>query len=61
MNLDLAGLRQRKLIGYGAGLATLLTLRATPLELEFIVDDKRESQGTTLLGIPIVPPTDFIA
>jgi hypothetical protein len=59
MNLDLEGLRQRKLIGYGAGLATLLTLRATPLELEFIVDDKRESQGTTLLGIPIVPPTEL--
>src|SRR5262249_25107301 len=56
MNIDFESLRRRRLIGYGAGLATLLTLRATPLDLEFIVDDKPESQGTELLGIPVVPP-----
>jgi hypothetical protein len=59
MNLDCEVLRRRKLIGYGAGLATLLTLRATPLDLEFIVDDKPESQGTELLGIPVVPPAEL--
>jgi hypothetical protein len=59
MNFDVEGLRRRRLIGYGAGLATLLTLRETPLDLEFIIDDKPESQGTELLGIPIVPPTEL--
>jgi hypothetical protein len=56
MNIDLAALQGRKLIGYGAGLATLLTLRETPLDLEFIVDDNPKSQGTDLFGIPIVSP-----
>jgi hypothetical protein len=59
MNLDLERLRSRKLIGYGAGLATLLTLRETPLDLEFIVDDNPKSQGGELLGIPIVPPSEL--
>jgi hypothetical protein len=57
MHVDLKTLEPRRLIGYGAGLATLLTLRETPLDLEFIVDDNPKSQGTKLLGIPIVPPT----
>src|SRR5262249_26472666 len=59
MTLDLEGWRRHRLIGYGAGLAALLTLRETPLDLEFIVDDKVESHGSTLLGIPIVPPTEL--
>ena len=56
MNIDLGTLQGSKLIGYGAGLATLLTLRETPLDLEFIVDDNPKSQGTDLFGIPIVSP-----
>ena len=59
MNLDLERLNGRKLIGYGAGLATLLTLRETPLDLEFIVDDNPKSQGGELLGIPIVAPAEL--
>ena len=59
MHVDVRTLDRRKLIGYGAGLATLLTLRETPLDLEFIVDDNPESQGTDLHGIPIVPPTEL--
>jgi len=57
MHIDVSTLERRKLIGYGAGLATLLTLRETPLDLEFIVDDNPQSQGGELLGIPILPPT----
>jgi hypothetical protein len=59
MDFDLDALRQSKLIGYGAGLATLLTLRETPLDLEFIVDDSPASQGTKLFGIPIVSPAEL--
>ena len=59
MDLDLERLRGRRLIGYGAGLATLLTLRETPLDLEFIVDDNPKSQGGELLGIPIVAPGEL--
>ncbi len=59
MDIDLDALKRSKLIGYGAGLATLLTLRETPLDLEFIVDDSPESQGTTLFGIPIVSPAEL--
>lgn len=59
MNIDLDAVDNKKLIGYGAGLATLLTLRETPLDLEFIVDDNPASQGTKLFGIPIVSPTEL--
>ncbi len=59
MDIDLDALKRSKLIGYGAGLATLLTLRETPLDLEFIVDDSPESQGTKLFGIPIVSPAEL--
>ena len=59
MDLDLERLRGRRLVGYGAGLATLLTLRETPLDLEFIVDDNPKSQGGELLGIPIVAPGEL--
>jgi hypothetical protein len=59
MTLDLEGLRRRRLIGYGAGLATLLTLRETPLDLELIVDDNQASQGDDLLGVPIQAPAEL--
>ena len=59
IHIDPGALERKKLIGYGAGLATLLTLRDTPLDLEFIVDDSPESQGLTLFGIPIVSPTEL--
>jgi hypothetical protein len=59
MTLDLEGLRGRRLIGYGAGLATLLTLRETPLDLEFIVDDNQASQGDDLLGVRIGAPAEL--
>jgi hypothetical protein len=52
-------LKSKKLVGYGAGLATVLTLKETPLRLEFIVDDNPKSQGTTLAGIPIVSPSEL--
>src|SRR5215475_15045986 len=54
MKVDLEAIRGKRLIGYGAGLATLLTLREYPLDLEFIVDDHEASHGEKLLGIPIV-------
>jgi hypothetical protein len=59
MNVDLDALKGKKLIGYGAGLATLLTLRESPLDLEFIVDDHAASQGAELFGIPIVSPGEL--
>lgn len=45
----------RRLVGYGAGLALLNTLRVLPLELDFVVDDGPGMEGQSIRGIPIRP------
>ena len=45
----------RRLIGYGAGLALLNTLRVLPLDLDFVVDDGPGMAGESIRGIPIRP------
>jgi O-methyltransferase len=47
----------KELIGYGAGWATLATMRAAKLELSYVVDDNPELQGQTIMGVPIKPPS----
>ena len=45
----------KQLIGYGANLAALLTMKTCGVEFSFVVDDNRELQGQTLANIPIRP------
>jgi hypothetical protein len=49
-------LQGKQLIGYGAGMATLGTIRTTPLKLSYIVDDTLALQGQTISGVPIKSP-----
>ena len=44
------------MVGYGAGLATLQTMRNVNFKLDYIVDDSKEIQGQYLLDIPIKSP-----
>lgn|SRR5262249_28150158 len=47
----------KELIGYGAGWATLATMRAAKLELSHVVDDNPQLQGQTIMGVPIKHPS----
>lgn len=47
----------KKIIGYGAGLAAIGTLRSSNIPLKYIVDDNPQNHGQTLDGIPIQSPS----
>ncbi len=46
----------RKVVGFGAGLATLATLRSSGIRPELLVDGTEALWGQTLLGVPIAAP-----
>src|SRR5262245_42132078 len=58
MNNRLAG---KELIGYGAGWATLATIRSANLKLSYVVDDNSKLQGQTIMGVPIKSPSCLTA
>ncbi len=51
----------KRLIGYGANLAAVATIRTAHLKLSYIVDDTPELQGQTISGIPIKSPACLTA
>jgi hypothetical protein len=46
---------EKKLIGYGAGLAAMATLRTSSVKFSYIVDDSPDLQGQKIMGVPIKP------
>ena len=53
--------RKMQVIGYGANHAALRTIQACGVTFSFIVDDNDKSQGETLAGVPICPPSTLAA
>jgi hypothetical protein len=57
MDLNLPFLNQRRIIGFGAGLAALTTIETSRLTCEMLVDCSPALQGQRLAGVPIHAPT----
>jgi hypothetical protein len=49
-------LENRRVIGYGGGLAALVTIETSGLACEMLVDRSSALQGQRLAGVPICPP-----
>lgn len=54
--MNLLNLENRRVIGYGAGLAALVTIEASGLVCEMLVDRSPSIQGELLGGAPICSP-----